>query len=84
MATYVLVHGAWHGGWCWQRVAPLLRQTGQARPGLMERVRLMPRGMLVGSVATLLVFVTGLLAFSLFDPIRVDPEGDPERSSSIP
>ncbi|MGE0681262.1 MAG: alpha/beta fold hydrolase [Candidatus Binatia bacterium] len=28
MATYVLVHGAWHGGWCWQRVAPLLRAAG--------------------------------------------------------
>jgi pimeloyl-ACP methyl ester carboxylesterase len=28
MATYVLVHGAWHGGWCWSRVAPLLREQG--------------------------------------------------------
>jgi pimeloyl-ACP methyl ester carboxylesterase len=28
MATYVLVHGAWHGGWCWQRVASLLRRAG--------------------------------------------------------
>ena len=28
MATFVLVHGAWHGGWCWQRVRPLLRQHG--------------------------------------------------------
>lgn len=28
MATYVLVHGAWHGGWCWQRVTPLLRAAG--------------------------------------------------------
>ena len=28
MATYVLVHGAWHGGWCWQRVAKLLRAKG--------------------------------------------------------
>ena len=28
MATYVLVHGAWHGGWCWQRVMPLLRAAG--------------------------------------------------------
>jgi len=28
MATYVLVHGAWHGGWCWQRVARLLRAKG--------------------------------------------------------
>jgi pimeloyl-ACP methyl ester carboxylesterase len=26
MTTYVLVHGAWHGGWCWQRVAKLLRE----------------------------------------------------------
>jgi pimeloyl-ACP methyl ester carboxylesterase len=25
MATFVLVHGAWHGGWCWQLVAPILR-----------------------------------------------------------
>lgn len=28
MSTYVLVHGAWHGGWAWQRVAPLLREAG--------------------------------------------------------
>src|SRR3712207_1095869 len=28
MATYVLVHGAWHGGWCWKRVMPLLRAAG--------------------------------------------------------
>ncbi|MSO64390.1 MAG: alpha/beta hydrolase [Alphaproteobacteria bacterium] len=28
MATIVLVHGAWHGGWCWKKVIPLLRATG--------------------------------------------------------
>ena len=28
MATFVLVHGAWHGGWCWSRVAKPLRQQG--------------------------------------------------------
>jgi pimeloyl-ACP methyl ester carboxylesterase len=28
VTTYVLVHGAWHGGWCWQRVAKLLRAQG--------------------------------------------------------
>ena len=28
MATFVLVHGAWHGGWCWARVAPRLRDAG--------------------------------------------------------
>ncbi|MFZ0513905.1 MAG: alpha/beta fold hydrolase, partial [Candidatus Nitrosopolaris sp.] len=24
MATFVLVHGSCHGGWCWKRVTPLL------------------------------------------------------------
>lgn len=28
MATYVLVHGAWHGGWCWRAVAERLRAAG--------------------------------------------------------
>jgi pimeloyl-ACP methyl ester carboxylesterase len=26
--TFVLVHGAWHGGWCWRRVADLLTAAG--------------------------------------------------------
>ena len=28
MATFILVHGAWHGGWCWRDVAPALRRAG--------------------------------------------------------
>ena len=28
MSTFVLVHGAWHGGWCWWKTAPLLRDAG--------------------------------------------------------
>ena len=28
MAHFVLVHGAWHGAWCWQRVTPLLEAEG--------------------------------------------------------
>jgi pimeloyl-ACP methyl ester carboxylesterase len=28
MATFVLVHGAWHGAWCWRRVARLLIANG--------------------------------------------------------
>jgi pimeloyl-ACP methyl ester carboxylesterase len=28
MATFVLVHGAFVGGWCWRWVAPLLREVG--------------------------------------------------------
>jgi pimeloyl-ACP methyl ester carboxylesterase len=28
MSTFVLIHGGWHGGWCWQRVVPLLLDMG--------------------------------------------------------
>ena len=28
MANFVLVHGAWHGGWCWRRVVEALQAQG--------------------------------------------------------
>ena len=28
MTTYVLVHGAWHGAWCWDHVVPGLEAAG--------------------------------------------------------
>jgi pimeloyl-ACP methyl ester carboxylesterase len=28
VATFVLVHGAWHGSWCWKRVRKALQQQG--------------------------------------------------------
>jgi pimeloyl-ACP methyl ester carboxylesterase len=28
MARFILVHGAWHGGWCWHKVASALREAG--------------------------------------------------------
>jgi len=28
VATVVLVHGAWHGAWCWEKVLPLLESAG--------------------------------------------------------
>jgi pimeloyl-ACP methyl ester carboxylesterase len=28
MATFVLVSGAWHAGWCWERLVPLLESQG--------------------------------------------------------
>ncbi|MGI9432065.1 MAG: alpha/beta fold hydrolase [Myxococcota bacterium] len=28
MATFLLIHGAWHGGWCWDRLAPHLAAAG--------------------------------------------------------
>ena len=46
MTTFVLVHGAWHGGWCYKRVARFLRQAGHevytpTLTGLGERAHLM-------------------------------------------
>ena len=48
MATYVLVHGAWHGGWCWRDVAERLRAYGHTvhtptLTGLGERAHLLTR-----------------------------------------
>ncbi len=28
MSTFVLIHGAWHGGWAWKKVVPLLEKAG--------------------------------------------------------
>ena len=28
MSHFILVHGSWHGGWCWRRVTPLLEVRG--------------------------------------------------------
>ena len=28
--TYILIHGAWHGSWCWQRVASHLQNLGHS------------------------------------------------------
>lgn len=28
MSNYVLIHGAWHGAWCWYKVLPLLKRFG--------------------------------------------------------
>lgn len=46
MANFVLVHGAWHGGWCWQRVTTALQQDGHrvhavTLTGLGERAHLL-------------------------------------------
>ena len=45
MTTFVLVHGAWHGGWCWRDVARRLRADGHevftpTLTGLGERMHL--------------------------------------------
>lgn len=46
MATFVLVHGAWHGSWCWKRVRRALQRQGHevftpTLTGLGERSHLL-------------------------------------------
>jgi pimeloyl-ACP methyl ester carboxylesterase len=45
MATFLLVHGAWHGGWCWADTAAELRAAGHevhtpTSSGVAERASL--------------------------------------------
>ena len=30
MTTFALVHGAWHGAWCWDRLIPELENRGHS------------------------------------------------------
>jgi pimeloyl-ACP methyl ester carboxylesterase len=46
MTDFVLVHGAWHGAWCWRRVLPALWQQGHraftvSLTGVGERAHLL-------------------------------------------
>lgn len=45
MSTYVLIHPAWFGGWCWKKIVPALQAEGHAvytptLTGLGERAHL--------------------------------------------
>jgi pimeloyl-ACP methyl ester carboxylesterase len=47
-STFVLVHGAWHGGWCWRDVVPHLTAQGHrvfcpTLTGLGERAHLLSK-----------------------------------------
>ena len=55
--TFVLVHGAWHGGWCWRRVADLLTAKGHkvftpTLTGLGERSHLLAKDINVSTHVT--------------------------------
>ena len=49
MANFLLVHGAWHGAWCWRRVLPGLMRAGHrvhalTLTGVGERAHLLHPG----------------------------------------
>jgi pimeloyl-ACP methyl ester carboxylesterase len=60
--TFVLVHGAWHGGWCWRRVSDLLESKehkvfAPTMTGLGERSHLMSKDVVLDTHITDLVNV---------------------------
>ncbi len=67
----VLVHGAWHGGWCWRRVADRLTDAGcrvytPTLTGLGERVHLRDRG---NDLDLHVSDILGLLRFENLDDV---------------
>ncbi len=65
MATFVLVHGAWHGGWSWRRVSRLLEAAGHRAlaptlTGLGERAHLACRSV---NLATHIEDVAAMLRY---------------------
>ena len=66
--TFVLVHGAWHGGWCWKRVADILRARGHVvttptQTGLGERSHLLSESI------TLSVFVDDIVNHLMWEDL---------------
>src|SRR3569623_70312 len=55
--TFVLVHGAWHGGWCWRRVADQLEAKGHkvytpTLTGLADRSHLLSKDIVLDTHIT--------------------------------
>ena len=82
MATFVLVHGAWHGAWCWRRVARLLTHSGHdvfapTLTGLAERSHLLTSAVVVGAMLHQLLLGRGIgslgrhLFVEVFPPRRM-------------
>ena len=62
--TFVLVHGAWHGGWCWRRVADILEKHGhkvyaQSLTGSGDRAHLLSKDVVLDThIADIVNLVT--------------------------
>lgn len=72
--TFVLLHGAWHGGWCWRFAADILRARGHrvttpTQTGLGERRHLISTSITLGTFIDDLV--NHILAEDLSDVILV-------------
>lgn len=79
MATFVLVHGGGHGGWCYKRVTPLLRATGHevyapTLTGLGERKHLMRPDV---DLNTHITDIVNLLEYEDLTDVILDPPRGP-------
>ena len=73
MSTFVLVHGAWHGGWCWREVAGQLLAAGHdvftpTLSGLGERVHLAQWPI---DLSTHVADIENVIAFEELDDVRL-------------
>ncbi|HSV52013.1 MAG TPA: alpha/beta hydrolase [Burkholderiaceae bacterium] len=71
MANFVLVHGAWHGAWCWRDVAQALVRAGHRAhavtlTGVGERVHLLDTNI---TLETHIADVTNAIAFEEMDKV---------------
>lgn len=78
MSTYVLVHGAFHGGWCWRRVADRLTAAGHrvytpTLTGLGERSHLLDASVDLETHITDVVNVLEYAAVTVEEPRRQRP-----------
>jgi pimeloyl-ACP methyl ester carboxylesterase len=72
--VFVLVHGAWHGGWCWAHTAALLRAAGHrvftpTQTGLGERRHLISKAITIDTFVSDIAEV--LVAEELHDVVLV-------------
>lgn len=66
--NFVLLHGAWHGGWCWERVAGTLRARGH-RVTCPTQTGLGERSHLISADLTLETFGQDLINHLLFEDL---------------
>lgn len=74
MADFVLVHGAWHGAWCWRKIVPPLWAAGHrvyavTLTGVGERAHLLSRAVTLDTHIADVVAV--IETEELLDPIVV-------------
>jgi len=77
MATFVLVHGAWHGSWCWKRVRKALQAVGQevftpTLTGVGERSHLRAPQVNLDTHIDDIVNLTSKARMLIFDQVSTD------------